>query len=261
MERDRLTDPLDCFRLDDKVVVLTGASSGLGVGFANALAKLGAHLVLGARREEQLELVAKDVRRHGGVVIIKRTDVSSEADCHDLAQAAVSKFGRIDVLVNNAGVGQAGNAIREDSQVFQDTIAINLTGVYFMARACAPHMPEGASIVNVASVLGLVASHLPQAAYVASKAGVVGLTRDLAHQWSGRRGIRVNALCPGYFESEITAGDGAEALRAKIAEHSILGRFGEQAELDSALVFLASPASGYVTGTTLVVDGGLSVTW
>ncbi len=180
--------------------------------------------------------------------------------CEHLASAAVAAFGRIDVLVNNAGVGRGGGALREDPDVFRSVIDINLSGTYWMARACAPHMPEGSAIVNVASVLGLVASRFPQAGYSASKAGVLGLTRDLAQQWSRRRGIRVNALCPGFFDSEITAAEGAEGLREMVGVNSILARFGEQEELDSALLFLASPASSYMTGASLVIDGGLSAT-
>ena len=126
-----------------------------------------------------------------------------------------------------------------------------------MCQATAPHMPSGSSIVNVASVLGHVAPRFPQAAYAASKAGVIGLTRDLAQEWSSRKGIRVNALCPGYFASEMTATADAE-LRNMVAGNSMLGRFGQQHELDTALLFLASPASSYVTGTSLLVDGGLS---
>ncbi len=255
-----MSNPLDRFRLDDQVVVVTGASSGLGVGFAHALAAAGATLVLAARREQPLEVVAADLREQGTRAVTKRTDVSVLADCEDLAATAVAEFGRIDVLVNNAGVGPAGAALREDPAVFRTTIDINLNGVYWMARACAPHMPEGSSIVNVASVLGHVASRFPQAGYNASKAGVLGLTRDLAQQWSKRKGIRVNALCPGYFESEITKAEGADALRSMVADNSILGRFGEQPELDSALLFLASPASSYMTGGSLIIDGGLSAT-
>jgi NAD(P)-dependent dehydrogenase (short-subunit alcohol dehydrogenase family) len=177
-----------------------------------------------------------------------------------LAEAAAAEYGRIDVLVNNAGIGRAGSALREDPDSFRESINTNLNGTYWMARACAPHMREGSSIVNIASVLGQVASHYPQAGYSASKAGVIGLTRDLAQQWSGRKGIRVNALCPGYFDSDITNAAGAENLRTMVAENSILGRFGTQHELDSALVFLASPASSYMTGASLVIDGGLSAT-
>ncbi len=251
-------DSIDRFRLDDKVVLITGASSGLGLGFARAMASAGATLVLAARRQEKLEALAADLRAQGTNVLTRRTDVSVQEQCEELADAAAAELGRIDVLVNNAGAGPAGSALREDPAVFRSTIDTNLNGVYWMARACAPHMPQGSSIVNVASVLGSVASRYPQAGYCASKAGVLGLTRDLAQQWSLRRGIRVNALCPGYFDSEITNAEGGEALRAMVADNSILGRFGEQAELDSALLFLASPASSYMTGGSLVIDGGLS---
>ena len=247
-------------RLDDKVVVLTGASSGLGVGFARALADAGARLVLAARRSDRLADVAADLRPSGAEVITVRTDVAVLEDCEAAAQTAVAEFGRIDVLVNNAGVGPAGSALREDPAVFRHVVDVNLNGLYWMSRACVPHMPRGSAVVNVASALGALASLYPQAGYTATKAGVLGLTRDLAQQWSRRRGIRVNALCPGYFSSEITAGRGAEALRAMVSERSILGRFGEQEELDTALLFLASPASSYMTGSSLTIDGGLTAT-
>ena len=251
---------LDRFRLDDKVVVITGASSGLGLGFARAAAGVGATLVLAARRVDRLEAAAAELRTNGTRVMTRGTDVSSREDCDKLAAAAAAELGRIDVLVNNAGVGPAGPALREDPEVWRTAIDVNLNGTYWMARACAPHMPEGSSIVNVASALGLVASRFPQAHYAASKAGVLGLTRDLAQQWSARRGIRVNALCPGYFASEMTTSEGEDQLRRMVADTSILGRFGEQHELDAALLFLASPASSYMTGASLVVDGGLTAT-
>jgi len=252
-------NPLDRFRLDERIVVITGASSGLGVGFARATAAVGATLVLAARRQEKLDVLADELRGTGSTVLVRRTDVADQEQCEALAAAAAAEFGRIDVLVNNAGVGPAGSALREDPEVFRRTIDVNLNGSYWMARACAPYMPEGSAIVNVASVLAGVASRFPQAGYCASKAGVLGLTRDLAQQWTRRRGIRVNALCPGFFDSEITNTEGADTLRTMVAEASIVGRFGDQAELDSALLFLASPASSYMTGGSLVVDGGLSV--
>ncbi|NYG59769.1 NAD(P)-dependent dehydrogenase (short-subunit alcohol dehydrogenase family) [Nocardioides daedukensis] len=255
-----MTNPLDRFRLDDKVVLITGASSGLGVGFARATAAVGATLVLAARREDRLSALADELRFAGTTVLTHRTDVSVAQDCAAVADAAAAEFGRIDVLVNNAGVGIAGSALREAPEVFAQVVDVNLNGSYWMARACAPHMPEGSSIVNIASVLGHVASRFPQAHYAASKSGVLGLTRDLAQQWSARRGIRVNALCPGYFASEMTNAEGGELLRDLVISNSILGRFGEQEELDSALLFLASPASSYMTGGSLIVDGGLSAT-
>ncbi|WP_185995908.1 SDR family NAD(P)-dependent oxidoreductase [Nocardioides campestrisoli] len=252
-------NPLDRFRLDEKVVVITGASSGLGAGFARACAAVGATLVLAARREDRLVALADELRAGGARVLTRRTDVADRDDCDALARAAVEEFGRIDVLVNNAGLGHSGVALREDPDVYTRVVDVNLNGVYLMARACAAHMPPGSSVVNISSVHGLLASRYPQAAYAASKAGVIGLTRDLAQQWAGRKGIRVNALCPGYFASEMTGTD-EDVLQQLVADHSVLGRFGRQEELDSALIFLASDASTYVVGTTLVVDGGLTTT-
>ena len=250
-------NPLDAYRLDDRVVVLTGASSGLGVGFARALAAVGAHLVLAARRTDRLGKLAAELAGAGTRVVTHTTDVSVPEDCRAVARRAVEEFGRIDVLINNAGVGVVVPASCDTPESFSSVIDVNLSGTFWMAQACAPVMPPGSSIVNVSSVLGLVGPRFPQASYAASKAGVIGLTRDLAQEWSGRKGIRVNALCPGYFRTEMTAG-GADALQDLLAQHSILGRFGEQRELDSALLFLASPASSYVTGTTLTVDGGFT---
>ncbi|GAB3141470.1 glucose 1-dehydrogenase [Amycolatopsis stemonae] len=246
-------NPLDLFRLDGRTVLVTGASSGLGAGFARALSQAGADVVLVARREEPLRLLAKEL----GNATVVVADVSDPDDCARAAQAAMDAFGRLDGLVNNAGLGSAVSALKETPEGFRKLIDVNLNGVFWMAAACAPLMPRGSAIVNVSSVLGLIAPRFPQAAYAASKAGVLGLTRDLAAEWSGRRGIRVNALCPGYFDSEMTA-DGSEVLREMVARQSMLGRFGEQSELDPALLFLLSPASSYVTGTTLTVDGGLT---
>jgi NAD(P)-dependent dehydrogenase (short-subunit alcohol dehydrogenase family) len=250
-------DPLTRFRLDDKVVVVTGASSGLGVGFARTLAAVGADLVLLARRADRLDTLATELRESGTRVLTHATDVSDPAQCDDAVAAAVAEFGRVDVLVNNAGIGTAVPASQETPESFNAVIDVNLGGCFWMARACAPHMPSGSSIVNVASVLGHIAPRFPQASYAASKAGVLGLTRDLAQQWSARKGIRVNALCPGYFASEMTDGEG-QVLRDMVATESMLGRFGDQPEIDSALLFLASPASSYVTGTSLLVDGGMA---
>ncbi|MEU1208370.1 glucose 1-dehydrogenase [Nocardia sp. NPDC005825] len=249
---------LDLFRLDDKVAVVTGASSGLGAGFARALAQAGADVVLAARRADKLEEVARGVRDLGGRALVVEADVSDPAQCDDLAAAAMAEFGRIDILVNNAGIGTAVPALKERPEQFRRVIDLNLNGAYWTAQACGRHMTPGSSIVNIASVLGLIKSYGPQAAYSASKAGLIGLTRDLAQQWSGRRGIRVNAIAPGYFASEMTATVPEDLLMPFVRQHSPLGRLGEQHELDAAVVFLASPASSYITGTTLAVDGGMS---
>ncbi|HVV08279.1 3-oxoacyl-ACP reductase family protein [Amycolatopsis sp.] len=253
-----MTALLDLFRLDGKVALVTGASSGLGAGFARALAEVGADVVLAARRTDRLEGVAEEIRGLGRRALAVRADVSEPADCDSLVAAATSEFGHVDILINNAGVGTAVPATRESPDEFRRVIDVNLNGAYWAAQACGRVMAPGSSIVNIASVLGLIKSYAPQAAYAASKAGLIGLTRDLAQQWSGRKGIRVNAVAPGYFASEMTAGLPEEPLLNFIRQTSPLGRLGVQHELDAAVVFLASPASGYITGSTLAVDGGMS---
>jgi NAD(P)-dependent dehydrogenase (short-subunit alcohol dehydrogenase family) len=250
---------LDRFSLAGRVAVVTGASSGLGAGFARALADAGADVVLAARRVDRLADVAAEIEATGRLVLAVPTDVTSPDDCTALAAAAVAGLGRVDILVNNAGLGTAVPALRETPEEFRDVVEVNLLGAYWMAQACARVMEPGSSIINIASVLGLVKSWAPQAAYAASKAGLIGLTRDLANQWSGRKGIRVNALAPGYFASEMTDQIPADLVQGYLTAHTPLGRMGEQAELDAAVVFLASPAASYITGVTLPVDGGLTM--
>jgi NAD(P)-dependent dehydrogenase (short-subunit alcohol dehydrogenase family) len=245
---------LERFSLAGKVALVTGASSGLGAGFAVAMAQAGADVVLAARRRAGLEATGREVEKLGRGALAVETDVTDPSTC----QAAVEEFGHLDVLVNNAGMGTAVPALRETPEQFRKVIDVNLLGAYWMAQAAAQLMPPGSAIVNIASVLGLVKSYFPQAAYAASKAGLIGLTRDLNQQWSGRRGIRVNTVAPGYFRSEMTQAIPPEQLDDFIARTSTLGRMGEQHELDAAVVFLASPASSYIAGVTLAVDGGMS---
>ncbi|MGM1063492.1 SDR family NAD(P)-dependent oxidoreductase [Saccharothrix sp. Mg75] len=248
---------LDKFRLDDQVAIVTGASSGLGVAFAKGLAEAGADVVLAARRVDRLKDTAELVEAAGRRALIVQADVAQPDDCREVARAAAG-FGPVTVLVNNAGVASAVPASRETPEQFLRVLDVNLNGAYWMAQAAAAVMTGGGAIVNVSSVLGLVSGGLPQAAYSASKAGLLGLTRDLAQQWTGRKGIRVNALAPGYFASEMTDQYPEGYLEARMAA-TPAGRTGDPEELAAAVVFLASPAGGYVTGATLVVDGGTTI--
>jgi NAD(P)-dependent dehydrogenase (short-subunit alcohol dehydrogenase family) len=250
---------LDLFRLDGKVAIVTGASSGLGVAFAQALAEAGADVVLGARRVDRLEQTRRLVEDAGRRAVVVQTDVSDPAACTALVEAAMRDLGRVDVLANNAGVGTAVPATRETPEQFRQVVEVNLNGCYWMAQACGRVMEPGSSIVNISSVLGLTTAGLPQAAYAASKAGLIGLTRDLAQQWTGRKGIRVNALAPGFFASEMTE-QYPDGYLESMAPRIPAGRKGEGVELAAALVFLASDAGGYVTGQTIAVDGGMTIT-
>ena len=250
---------MDRFRLDGRVVIVTGASSGLGVAFAKAVAEAGADVVLAARRVEKLSDTAELVRSVGGRALAVGTDIVDPDQCSALVDAAMNEFGKVDVLVNNAGVGTAVPATRETVDEFRSVIDINLNGSYWTAQACGRVMAPGSSIVNISSILGLTTAALPQAAYSASKAAIVGLTRDLAQQWGARKGIRVNAIAPGFFESEMTASYPPDYLQS-LAPRIALGRNGDPEELAATLVWLASPAGGYVTGQTIAVDGGFTIT-
>ncbi|GAB24025.1 putative oxidoreductase [Gordonia polyisoprenivorans NBRC 16320 = JCM 10675] len=247
------------FSLTDKVVVVTGASSGLGVSFAIAFAEAGADVVLAARRTDRLADTAAKVEATGRKALSVTADVADPESCQKVIDAAIEAFGHVDVLINNAGIGTAVPATRETPEQFRNVIDVNLNGSYWMAQAAGRVMQPGSSIINISSILGITTASLPQAAYAASKAGIIGLTRDLAQQWGSRKGIRVNALAPGFFKSEMTDGYKDGYLDSQIPR-VVLGRTGDPVELAATAVWLASPAGGYVTGQTLAVDGGITVT-
>ena len=249
---------LDRFRLDDRVAIVTGASSGLGVAFAQALAEFGADVVLAARRVDRLEHTAELVRAAGRRAVTVETDVADPDQAQRMVDVAVDQLGKVDILINNAGVGTAVPATKETPDQFRRVIDINLNGSYWAAQAAGRVMQPGSSILNISSVLGLTTAGLPQAAYAASKAGIIGLTRDLAQQWGARKGIRVNALAPGFFKTEMTdeyQPGYLDAMKSRI----ILGRTGDPAEIAATAVWLVSEAAAYVTGQTIAVDGGLTI--
>lgn len=250
-----MADPQELFSLRQRVAIVTGASSGLGARFARVLADAGARVVLAARRREPLERLAAELP---GCMAVP-CDVTVDEDLARLVDVTVERYARIDVLVNNAGTTDPGRAEDIPPATFRSTVEVNLTAAFVLSQLVArPMLAAGqGSIVNVASVHGLVASAPNrQTAYAASKGGLVNLTRELAVQWA-RNGVRVNALAPGYFPSELTSAM-LEDQRSLdwIVRNTPMGRPGRHHELDGALLYLASDASTYVTGTILPVDGG-----
>ena len=250
---------LDRFRLDGKVAIVTGASSGLGVAFAQGRAEAGADVAACARRVDRLEQTRAAVEERGRRCVAIEADVSRVEDCERVVARTTEELGRIDILVNNAGIGTAVPATREQPEEFRKVIEVNLLGSYWMAQACARAMTDGGAIINIGSVLGSTTAGLPQAAYSSSKAAIIGLTRDLAQQWTGRKRIRVNALAPGFFPSEMTE-QYPDGYLEQMMWRVPAGRPGDPAELVTALVFLASDAASYITGVVLPVDGGMLTT-
>jgi NAD(P)-dependent dehydrogenase (short-subunit alcohol dehydrogenase family) len=246
-------------RLTGKVAVITGGDSGIGRAVAIAFAREGADVVISYLSEhDDAKDTARYVEEAGRRCVLVAGDLADRAHAKSIIPKVIEEFGRVDVLVNNAGVRTAVPATRETPEQFRSVIDVNLNGCYWMAQACGRVMQPGSSIINISSILGLTTGGLPQAAYSASKAGLGGLTRDLAQQWTGRKGIRVNALAPGFFASEMTDTypDGYLDLAMMRVP---TGRLGDPTELAATLVWLASPAAGYVTGQTIAVDGGITI--
>lgn len=245
----------ELFDLSGRTAVVTGASSGLGEGFARTLADAGATVVAAARRAERLERLAAEVP--GLVPVV--CDITDHADRSRLVETAASLNGGIDVLVNNAGKPGPPDALTETPDEFDSILSVNLTSGFHLSVAAVKALPQdrACSIINISSVVGLVSTApIGGAGYAASKSAVIGTTRELAGQW-GRRGVRVNAIVPGWFDTEMTDGLFTNEKSAGwVRRNSMLGRGGKEGEVDGALLYLASDASSYVTGHVLTVDGG-----
>ncbi len=238
--------------LSGRIALVTGASSGLGERFAEALRGAGAQVVVTARRTDRLELLAN---RSGSIALAG--DIASPGHRVALAETIAARFGRLDILVNNAGICDDGLLEDQSLEELTTVVQTDLVAVLDLCRLMAPLLfsSESPAVINVSSIFGLVASRGPMAAYNASKGALVNLTRHLAAQW-GARGVRVNPLAPGYFPTELTGGLSDPAFVESIEARSLLGRIPSIDELDGPLLFLVSDASSYVTGHTLVVDGG-----
>ena len=246
--------PLDArWRLDGRVALVTGASSGLGARFARVLHDAGATVLATARRGDRLDELATEC---GDRIETMVGDITDARHRQALAERLQS-HGRLDVLVNNAGICDGGPIEEQSLDDLREVIEVNLISVMDICRVTAPLLAASAvaSVINIASIYGVVASTAPMAAYNASKGAVVNLTRQLAAQW-GSRGVRVNALAPGYFPSEMTGFLAGEGFAQFIRERTLLARTPALHEIDGPLLFLASDASSYITGHVLLVDGG-----
>lgn len=251
---------IDSFRLNGKVGLVTGVSSGLGIAFATALAEAGADVVVCARREDKLRANAEQIAKATGRSIIPvSADVTKGDDIARVISAAEDRFKKIDILVNNAGVAAVKPAVEMTDKEWTDVTNVDLNGTFYMAREIAKSMMKNkvkGSIINIASIYGIFGDVIPAASYYASKGAVVNLTRALAVEWVSY-GIRVNAIAPGFFPSEMTAGvQQDQPTLQHITSRTPMGRLGNVDELRGALVLLASDAGSYITGHILNVDGG-----
>jgi len=241
------------WRLDGKVALVTGASVGLGARFARVLHAAGAHVIATARRADRLNELARECRTRMETLA---GDITDPAHRQHLADAA-RRHGRLDVLVNNAGICDDGPLERQSLADLRRVVEVNLISVLDVCRVTADVLraAPAASVINVSSMYGTVGSREPMAAYNATKAALINLTRHLAAVW-GQDGVRVNALAPGFFPTELTGFLTDESFAQSIRDRTLLGRTAGPDELDGPLLFLATDASSYMTGQVLVIDGG-----
>jgi len=248
-----------CFDIKGQTAIVTGASSGLGITFAESLAEIGVNLVIAARRYEKLAKVAENLsHKHNVKVVPVKTDVSQEDQVINMVETAITHFGSLEILVNNAGIATISPSIELNLEEWKKVIDVNLTGVFLCARTATREMIKRkyGKIVNIASIYGAVGDIFHAASYYATKAAVINLTRAFAIEWAPYK-INVNAIAPGFFPSEMTESIFQDQNALKyIISRTALGRTGQPLDLKAALIYLVSPASNYVTGQTLFVDGG-----
>ena len=249
---------LDLFRLDGKVALVTGASRGLGAAMAVALAGAGADLALHASSEPPVQTADQIAKTSGGRTHLLTADLSDRSSAERLVSGTLAAFGRLDVLINNAGIIRRQPAVEHTDEYWDTVIEVNLSSVFRQSRAAGRHMierKEGGKIINVSSLLAFQGGiNVP--GYAAAKGGVVQLTKALANEWAPHR-INVNAIAPGYMETDNTSALRAdEARKRQITERIPAGRWGAPTDLAGAVIFLSSAASDYVHGHVLVVDGG-----
>jgi len=246
------------FDLTGRVAVITGASGGLGRQFTLALARQGADVVILARRQEKLEEVAEEVRALGRKCLAVKTDVTKLEDIKHAVKTVMEEFGKVDILINNAG-GANGSPLTDFcDEKWDATMALSLTSVMQCTREFGREMVKAGygRVVNVSSILGAGGlPEVPVADYHAAKGGVTNFTRGAAAEW-GKTGVTVNAICPGFFQSEVNTAEAMEAMSGFINGRTPMGRPGKDGELDSAIVFLSADESSYVTGLICYVDGG-----
>ena len=258
-----MADGTTMFNITGKTAIVTGASAGLGVTLATVLADRGANVVLAARRTQRLQDLAGRISDAGGSAIAVTCDVGDAKQVKDMVSTAAGRFGRVDILVNNAGQAADVGPVPErlPDYLFEQTVRVNLLGSWYCCREVAERMlrdGKGGSIINIASVAGMAGQQNYPPAYQATKAAIINLTRALACSWSDR-GVRVNSIAPGNFPSELNDPIySIPALLERAEKQAPMGRIGDPMELAGPLLLLASDASSFMTGHTLVVDGGLS---